>query len=313
MAATSSRRVVTSKSVDGGRPSRSHPETGREKGFPFARRDDRWWLLRVWLSQACHIWTSDSTSGATSAGWFGLLCRASPVGQRADNRCHLKLCAPTTTRRDCARPAPAPHTTACRDCSRRVPAGRARRSGRRSARRPRRANRWAATAAVKQVATDVLGSVPVLGKLAQQALDHVKIPHLWRLKTGAGHNPAKTLPRSRKGGGFLVNAVVSLWRMWLGYQQPPKVWCTRTRATRGKTMAGMAGICREVLADCCRAGNHHRHDHACSREVSTGGSARSPSHQSCAAPRRAGKWTPSSQRLSAICWCTRPPRPQTPF
>jgi hypothetical protein len=41
MAATSSRRVVTSKSVDGGRPSRSHPETGREKGFPFARRDDR--------------------------------------------------------------------------------------------------------------------------------------------------------------------------------------------------------------------------------------------------------------------------------
>jgi hypothetical protein len=26
---------------------------------------------------------SDSTSGATSAGWFGLLCRASPVGQRA--------------------------------------------------------------------------------------------------------------------------------------------------------------------------------------------------------------------------------------
>ena len=43
---------------------------------------------------------------------------------------------------------------------------------------PRRANRWAATAAVKQVATDVLGSVPVLGKLAQQALDHVKIPHL---------------------------------------------------------------------------------------------------------------------------------------
>ena len=41
MAATSSRRVVTSKSVDGGRPSRSHPETGREQGFPFARRDDR--------------------------------------------------------------------------------------------------------------------------------------------------------------------------------------------------------------------------------------------------------------------------------
>ena len=38
--------------------------------------------------------------------------------------------------------------------------------------------RWAATAAVKQVATDVLGSVPVLGKLAQQALDHVKIPDL---------------------------------------------------------------------------------------------------------------------------------------
>ena len=112
------------------------------------------------------------------AGWFGLLCRASPVGQRADNRCHLKLCAPTTTRRDCARPAPAPHTTACQDRSRRVPAGWARRSGRRSARRPRRANRWAATAAVKQVATDVLGSVPVLGKLAQQALDHVKIPHL---------------------------------------------------------------------------------------------------------------------------------------
>ena len=64
------------------------------------------------------------------------------------------------------------------DCSRRVPAGRARRSGRQSARRPRRANRWAATAAVKQVATDVLGSVPVLGKLAQQALDHVKIPRL---------------------------------------------------------------------------------------------------------------------------------------
>jgi len=28
------------------------------------------------------------------------------------------------------------------------------------------------------VATDVLGSVPVLGKLAQHALDHVKIPHL---------------------------------------------------------------------------------------------------------------------------------------
>jgi len=28
------------------------------------------------------------------------------------------------------------------------------------------------------VATDVLGSDPVLGKLAQQALDHVKIPHL---------------------------------------------------------------------------------------------------------------------------------------
>jgi hypothetical protein len=28
------------------------------------------------------------------------------------------------------------------------------------------------------VATDVVGSVPVLGKLAQQALDHVKIPHL---------------------------------------------------------------------------------------------------------------------------------------
>ena len=26
--------------------------------------------------------------------------------------------------------------------------------------------------------TDVLGSVPVLGKLAQQALGHVKIPHL---------------------------------------------------------------------------------------------------------------------------------------
>jgi len=28
------------------------------------------------------------------------------------------------------------------------------------------------------VATDVLGSAPVLGKLAQQALDHVKMPHL---------------------------------------------------------------------------------------------------------------------------------------
>jgi hypothetical protein len=39
-------------------------------------------------------------------------------------------------------------------------------------------HRWAATAGVKQVATDVLVSVPVLGKLAQQALDHVKIPHL---------------------------------------------------------------------------------------------------------------------------------------
>ena len=29
-------------------------------------------------------------------------------------------------------------------------------------------------------------------------------------ENGAGQNPAKTLPRSRKGGGFLVNAVVSL-------------------------------------------------------------------------------------------------------
>jgi hypothetical protein len=142
------------------------------------KRCETWWDAGRYVETVSAGRREGGTSGATSAGWFGLLCRASPVGQRADNRCHLKLCAPTTTRRDCARPAPAPHTTACRDCSRRVPAGRARRSGRRSARRPRRANRWAATAAVKQVATDVLGSVPVLGKLAQQALDHVKIPHL---------------------------------------------------------------------------------------------------------------------------------------
>ena len=126
------------------------------------KRCETWWDAGRYVETVSAGRREGGTSGATSAGWFGLLCRASPVGQRADNRCHLKLCAPTTTRRDCARPAPAPHTTACRDCSRRVPAGRARRSGRRSARRPRRANRWAATAAVKQVATDVLGSVPVL-------------------------------------------------------------------------------------------------------------------------------------------------------
>jgi hypothetical protein len=41
MAATSSRRVLTRKSVDGGRASRHTPKQAVEKGFPHAERDDR--------------------------------------------------------------------------------------------------------------------------------------------------------------------------------------------------------------------------------------------------------------------------------
>jgi hypothetical protein len=38
----------------------------------------------VWLSPTCHIWASDSTTGAISASRSGLLCRASPGGHRDD-------------------------------------------------------------------------------------------------------------------------------------------------------------------------------------------------------------------------------------